>query len=907
MKRFFLYGCFLGLFLPVMGAEGNEPTEMTASIKNPSFEEGLNGWEAIGFQKQTNNSPSDEGWNKDGTVYAEKWVSSSWTLPDVKLSQTVTGLPQGSYTVKVYAHAVNQSGNPESTKGVSFFAGLNEVQVGAGGEYRIDVIVTDGRLDLGMKVSSTDANWVACDNFRLYYHGREEVDAYRKDLKEKLALASAAMSEKDCHNRSQLEQAVHNAENVEGDIESLLTAILDLEQAITEYRRLTVEYGAFERAFLNARKLYSETDFPGKTVFGEAIDQVSPMLDVPEGKDLMGAVTRLEKATQVYLDSRPSNWMTLRNGALWKDDRGEVVQAHGAGFLQVGDTWYMIGEDRNNTWNPDVNMYSTKDFVNWKFERKIIQNGSTHPSLGNGRFIERPKLMYCRKTGKYVVWCHWEQGNYGASEAAVFYCDSVNGDYKFHWAGRPLGVKSRDCNVFVDDDGTAYFISTIEENQHLGLFRLSDDYLSAVEYTELFKWQSREAPAIVREGDTYFMMFSACSGWDPNQASFSWSKSLTSGWSSRTNIGNSVAYDTQAASILTIKGSEGTSYVYVGDRWQDPGLAESKTIMFPISFNGKSIVFDYRPQFDLDLSTGQSRESSQACFIPKTKWTVRAFSSQETNSEDGAAENAIDGDLRTKWHTRYNGGVAAAPHHIEVDMGEEHEVAGFLCAPRMDNSSNGLIRDYLFLVSSDSKQWEAVSGGTWLPYYANVYFEPVRARYFRLVVLSGEYASLSEIDVLKETPSSFDPVSVSGSWRLGESSPLYGTSLKVREGSSVTLTAKTKADKGSWAFYGPKGEMGHVNEYKISKVSDGNTGIYTFIYSDQYCQSAKVDFQVAIRGGSGVGGVEENVEVIGRKYYTLQGMEVSPPLSKDLYIVKTTYADGHVKTETKFFSEGWSF
>lgn len=907
MKRFFLYGCFFGLFLPVMGAEDNEPTEMTASIRNPSFEDGLNGWEAVGFQKQTNNSPSDEGWNKDGTVYAEKWVSSSWTLPDVKLSQTVTGLPQGSYTVKMYAHAVNQSGNPESTKGVSFFAGLNEVQVGAGGEYRINVIVTDGRLDLGMKVSSTDANWVACDNFRLYYHGREEVDAYRKDLKEKLALASAAMSEKDCHNRSQLEQAVHNAENVEGDIESLLTAILDLEQAITEYLRLTVEYGAFERAFLNARKLYSETDFPGKTVFGEAIDQVSPMLDVPEGKDLMGAVTRLEKATQVYLDSRPSNWMTLRNGALWKDDRGEVVQAHGAGFLQVGDTWYMIGEDRNNTWNPDVNMYSTKDFVNWKFERKIIRNGSTHPSLGNGRFIERPKLMYCRKTGKYVVWCHWEQGNYGASEAAVFYCDSVNGDYKFHWAGRPLGVKSRDCNVFVDDDGTAYFISTIEENQHLGLFRLSDDYLSAVEYTELFKWQSREAPAIVREGDTYFMMFSACSGWDPNQASFSWSKSLTSGWSSRTNIGNSVAYDTQAASILTIKGSEGTSYVYVGDRWQDPGLAESKTIMFPISFNGKSIVFDYRPQFDLDLSTGQSRESSQACFIPKTKWTVRAFSSQETNSEDGAAENAIDGDLRTKWHTRYNGGVAAAPHHIEVDMGEEHEVAGFLCAPRMDNSSNGLIRDYLFLVSSDSKQWEAVSGGTWLPYYANVYFEPVRARYFRLVVLSGEYASLSEIDVLKETPSSFDPVSVSGSWRLGESSPLYGTSLKVREGSSVTLTAKTKADKGSWAFYGPKGEMGHVNEYKISKVSDGNTGIYTFIYSDQYCQSAKVDFQVAIRGGSGVGGVEENVEVIGRKYYTLQGMEVSPPLSKDLYIVKTTYADGHVKTETKFFSEGWSF
>ena len=80
------------------------------------------------------------------------------------------------------------------------------------------------------------------------------------------------------------------------------------------------------------------------------------------------------------------------------------------------------------------------------------------------------------------------------------------------------------------------------------------------------------------------MMFSACSGWDPNQASFSWSKSLTSGWSSRTNIGNSVAYDTSGRFHFNDKGSEGTSYVYVGDRWQDPGLAESKTILFPISF-----------------------------------------------------------------------------------------------------------------------------------------------------------------------------------------------------------------------------------------------------------------------------------------------------------------------------------
>ena len=75
-------------------------------------------------------------------------------------------------------------------------------------------------------------------------------------------------------------------------------------------------------------------------------------------------------------------FITITNGNLWIDSEGNDVQAHGAGFLKVGDTWYMIGEDRSSSWNPDVNMYSSKDLVNWKFERKIIENHVTHPDLG---------------------------------------------------------------------------------------------------------------------------------------------------------------------------------------------------------------------------------------------------------------------------------------------------------------------------------------------------------------------------------------------------------------------------------------------------------------------------------------------------------------------------------------------
>jgi len=39
--------------------------------------------------------------------------------------------------------------------------------------------------------------------------------------------------------------------------------------------------------------------------------------------------------------------MTIVPGALWKDDRGLPIQAHGGGMLKFQDTCYWFGEDRS--------------------------------------------------------------------------------------------------------------------------------------------------------------------------------------------------------------------------------------------------------------------------------------------------------------------------------------------------------------------------------------------------------------------------------------------------------------------------------------------------------------------------------------------------------------------------------
>ncbi len=331
-------------------------------------------------------------------------------------------------------------------------------------------------------------------------------------------------------------------------------------------------------------------------------DKISASLEQLESEPVLSGTDTLQG----------DGWVGVRNGRLWCTVNGDTVQAHAPGFLHHGGRWWMVGEDRSHPWTPDVNLYSSPDLTHWQFESKIIANGITDPRLGRSRMIERAKLMRNTRTGQFVVWCHWEARNYGASEAACFVSDSVRGPYRMAWSGRPLGIKSRDCNIFVDAGGEAYFISTTEENQHLGLFRLADDYLSVTSHQQLFPHQQREAPVIVRvpasdspTGCRYFMLSSACSGWAPNQCKYAYTDDLAHPWSELHDVGDATAYRTQAAAVLTIEGTRQTTYLYVGDRWMDPTLPESKTIIFPITFSGTECQFHYMDSFRLNLQTGE--------------------------------------------------------------------------------------------------------------------------------------------------------------------------------------------------------------------------------------------------------------------------------------------------------------
>jgi F5/8 type C domain/Glycosyl hydrolases family 43 len=448
--------------------------------------------------------------------------------------------------------------------------------------------------------------------------------------------------------------------------------------------------------------------------------------------------------------------VTIRNGGFWNDASGKRIEPHGGGFLQVGDTWYWFGEDKsaNGAGFKAVNCYASKNLGEWTFRKAIITR-STAPELDTAdRIIERPKVTYNESTKQYVMWLHWEGRNYAEAKAGVFTSDQVDGDYAYRNAFQPNGNMSRDDTLFRDDDGKAYFLSAANENADLILYELSADYLTiARQVAVLFQGMKREAPALFKDRGRYYLITSAATGWDPNQAKYATAMSIGGPWSALQNLADATTYDTQSTYVIPVRGTARTTYVYAGDRWQDPDLGSSKYIWLPLQVSDDGhLTLDYYPEWQLDAAAGTW--SVEDGFLPQTGWKLVRADSEETSAENGRASRAFDGSASTFWHTQYTGGEVQPPHELVIDLGATYQLDGFRYTPRQDGQDHGNVGDYAFYVSDAADRWAMpVAMGTFDAGSAAklVRFTPAVGRYVRFVAtreIGGRaWTNVAELDL----------------------------------------------------------------------------------------------------------------------------------------------------------------
>lgn len=154
----------------------NYPADVTGLITNPSFDNGTN----TGWTTTTSVNGNNQAWN------STCWEYWSYTPGDGGFDyyQTITGLPNGRYTVsaKMFNDQVQKEGDSfqaaaglYATSGATTVMKLVDVQGSTLNKYTTDeIVVTNGTLRIGAKNDpdkTMTARWFVMDEFELTYIG----------------------------------------------------------------------------------------------------------------------------------------------------------------------------------------------------------------------------------------------------------------------------------------------------------------------------------------------------------------------------------------------------------------------------------------------------------------------------------------------------------------------------------------------------------------------------------------------------------------------------------------------------------------------------------------------------------------------------------------------------------------
>ncbi len=314
----------------------------------------------------------------------------------------------------------------------------------------------------------------------------------------------------------------------------------------------------------------------------------------------------------------------------WLDIDGHVINASDGGIIYAEGRYHWYGQALRplpsgaqgrggQSTTIGVVMYESEDLYHWRYEGVVLACSETSdgPLRAPMRF-ERPKILYNEKTGQYVLWCHYVgyPGDHGfapgTGEAGVAVCDRVNGSYTWLGSLRPVDGDGmvRDCTVYQDRDGSAYFIFDRQslsdpENRCLYIVKLSDDYLTMTgEYRRIEPAYRREAASVVYHDGYYYMVTSGLTSWRFNQANYYRTKELLGEWEDMGDpcVGDDTktTFHSQSTFIFKVEGSA-DHYIHMAERHNTENFLNCSYIWLPVEFGADhTLRLRYRKEWKLE-------------------------------------------------------------------------------------------------------------------------------------------------------------------------------------------------------------------------------------------------------------------------------------------------------------------
>lgn len=300
-------------------------------------------------------------------------------------------------------------------------------------------------------------------------------------------------------------------------------------------------------------------------------------------------------------------------GKVWLDTNGNRIQAHGGSIMYIDGVYYWYGENKEKTdgvngiWHWGVKCYSSTDLYNWEDRGIIIPPEPDDPtsSLHPESCMDRPHIIYNKKTKKYVCWMKiMNKDSFQTQTETVMVANHILGPYtKVKEGLQPLGMNAGDFDLAVAEDGKAYYYFERVHSETI-CADLTEDYTDVTGYYSTHF--PRKHPPYVREATAHFkrkgkhyLITSGTTGYLPNPSEVAVADTWHGPYKVLGNphVGDEsqTSFHSQISCIFKVEGKKDL-YIACADRWLPQNMDKEYPIyeeMFNSIYSEEEKEFDF--------------------------------------------------------------------------------------------------------------------------------------------------------------------------------------------------------------------------------------------------------------------------------------------------------------------------
>ncbi|NUT46443.1 MAG: family 43 glycosylhydrolase [Saccharothrix sp.] len=347
--------------------------------------------------------------------------------------------------------------------------------------------------------------------------------------------------------------------------------------------------------------------------------------------ELMTTAGELEAADE-------GTFQTITNNTFWTDTNGNPIYSQGGGVFKFGDTYYWYGVHylgaehyrANPTKKYDnevsfvsIPVYSSRDLVNWKFERDVATRSTALPNggnLGQAGWVGRLGVSYNENTGKYVLLVQAYLPSNGGDGVLFLQGDTPTDTFDYGYFQTQITnsptTGTGDQTIFTDDDGKDYLVFSNRSGRaraFVARLRESDSLRVEPAVQIGYSADGREGNAMFKLDGKYYHAASDLHGWNSSVTHVleSTGGTVQGSYSGEyTLAGTEMDYShvTQTGFFVTVKGTRQHTVIFAGDRWADfawNGIGYNQWM--PVTKTGTRPQFHSVSQWQFNATTGEWR------------------------------------------------------------------------------------------------------------------------------------------------------------------------------------------------------------------------------------------------------------------------------------------------------------